>query len=524
MITTPAAITLTSGELLVNKSVTITGPGADQLSLSGNHLSRVFHIDDGKTVIISGLTITNGSAEKGAGIYNDGHAALTLDNCTLSGNSAVSVGGDAEGGGIFNNDQATLTLNNCTISGNSASASNIPAAFASGGGIFNSNATLTLDNCTVSGNSASLSTLGATAGGICNVASGSGRTAATTINNSTLRNNSAFAGGGIFNDAFSAFPAGSATLTINNSTLTGNSADQSGGIHIQSIVGSATVTINNSTLSGNSATGAPGGVFIKGSQAGLGGSTTVTIQDCTLTGNWPGGIVVSDPTFYIATVTIGNTILRTGVSGANLSGTITSLGYNLSNDDGGGYLTATGDQINTDPMLGPLQDNGSPTFTHSLLPRSPAIDKGKSLSGSTTDQRGEGFPRTVDNPGIANASGGDGTDIGAFEVQNFSPTANAGPDQTVNEFSLVTLDGTGSSEFYNDPLTYAWTQIAGTPVALSGANIARPSFTAPHQPPTGRETLRFSLTVTDQFGATRSRPGRCYCPGHIRSASRKRGT
>ena len=274
-ITTPAAITLTSGELLVNKSVTITGPGADQLSLSGNHLSRVFHIDDGKTVIISGLTITNGSAEKGAGIYNDGHAALTLDNCTLSGNSAVSVGGDAEGGGIFNNDQATLTLNNCTISGNSASASNIPAAFASGGGIFNSNATLTLDNCTVSGNWRP-SHPPVTAGGICNVASGLGRTAATTINNSTLRNNSAFAGGGIFNDAFSAFPAGSATLTINNSTLTGNSADQSGGIHIQSIVGSATVTINNSTLSGNSATGAPGGVFIKGSRAGLGGSTTVT--------------------------------------------------------------------------------------------------------------------------------------------------------------------------------------------------------------------------------------------------------
>ena len=69
-----------------------------------------------------------------------------------------------------------------------------------------------------------------------------------------------------------------------------------------------------------------------------------------------------------------------GVLGENLdswSGSVTSLGYNLSNDNGGGFLTAMGDQINTDPMLGPLQDNGGPTFTHALLTGSPAIDAGK---------------------------------------------------------------------------------------------------------------------------------------------------
>ena len=59
---------------------------------------------------------------------------------------------------------------------------------------------------------------------------------------------------------------------------------------------------------------------------------------------------------------IGNTILKTGgASGGNIfnnGGTITSAGYNLSNDDGGGYLNGPGDQINTDPLLGPLQNNG----------------------------------------------------------------------------------------------------------------------------------------------------------------------
>ena len=68
-------------------------------------------------------------------------------------------------------------------------------------------------------------------------------------------------------------------------------------------------------------------------------------------------------------------------------------------------------------MLRPLQNNGGPTLTHALMTGSPAIDKGKNFSGATTDQRGSGFDRTFDDPSIANATGGDGTDIGAFEVQ-----------------------------------------------------------------------------------------------------------
>ena len=69
--------------------------------------------------------------------------------------------------------------------------------------------------------------------------------------------------------------------------------------------------------------------------------------------------------------------------------------------------------------LGPcLARCGGPTFTQALLPGSPAIDQGYSF-GLTADQRG--FPRTVDRPCIANAPGGDGTDIGAFEVPQPCP-------------------------------------------------------------------------------------------------------
>jgi hypothetical protein len=79
-------ITLTTGELIVGKSVTINGPGSDNLAVDGNHASRVFHVRGGVTATISGLTITNGSISNnsGGGIYND-HSTLTVSNCTLSG-------------------------------------------------------------------------------------------------------------------------------------------------------------------------------------------------------------------------------------------------------------------------------------------------------------------------------------------------------------------------------------------------------------------------------------------------------
>jgi hypothetical protein len=91
------------------------------------------------------------------------------------------------------------------------------------------------------------------------------------------------------------------------------------------------------------------------------------------------------------------------------SGTVTSRGYNLSSDNGGGFLTATGDQINTNPMLGPLQNNGGPTFTHALLSGSPAINAGDPVFSPppTFDQRGPGYPRV---------SGGR-IDVGSFELQ-----------------------------------------------------------------------------------------------------------
>src|SRR6266568_4153903 len=368
-------ITLTSGELLVNKNnLTISGPGPNQLIVQrstavGTPAFRVFHISSGKTVTISGLTITKGYASgNGGGIYND-HATLTVSDCTISGNYGIQAGG------IYN-DHATLTVSDCTISGN--------AGPYGGGGIYNfgefGDATLTVSNSTLSGNFTEATGDG---GGILNVASAA--SAIVTISNSTLSGN--FAGGGYSGTggggvANSGFEHGNATLTVKNSTFSGNSANLCGGI-------------SNSTDTAS------------------------------------------------ATLTIGGTILNDSASGANilnLDGTVTSLGYNVSSDaaggDGttgpGGLLNATGDIRNTSPILGPLQDNGGPTFTHELLTGSPALAKGKNFNASTTDQRGTGFARTYDDPAIANATAGDGTDIGAFEVQAQAPAYAAQIQQPIN--------------------------------------------------------------------------------------------
>jgi hypothetical protein len=125
---------------------------------------------------------------------------------------------------------------------------------------------------------------------------------------------------------------------------------------------------------------------------------------------------------------IGNTILNSSAGSSNIindGGTVTSRGYNLCSDDGGGYLNSPGDMINTDPLLGPLQDNGGLTFTHELLPGSPAINAGDPNFAPAPfyDQRGPNFYR-LRNSRI---------DIGSFEVQEgtaVTPTPTPTPRPT----------------------------------------------------------------------------------------------
>jgi CSLREA domain-containing protein len=212
-----------------------------------------------------------------------------------------------------------------------------------------------------------------------------------------------------------------ATVTMRDCTVSNSVswANDAGGIGVLS---GGTLSMTNCTISGNSALLLDGGIKNEGS---------LTLTNCTITNNNAvhnrghglgcGGTVCN----------IRNTIIAGNGSAvsADTEGLITSLGYNIIGkitDDLGNPITVitatTGDQFGVTAAqvhLGPLASNGGPTTTHALLSPSIAIDKGHS-SGSVTDQRGS--IRPCDDPAIPNAAGGDGADIGAFEVKgNCSP-------------------------------------------------------------------------------------------------------
>lgn len=177
-------LTLTSGELAITKSLSIVGPGASQLTISGDDRFRVFdlvHKNSKTQVALSGLTISNGFGgfnDYGGGIYNAGGTTLTLSGCTLAGNSA-GLGG----GAIYN--ASKLTATNCTLSGNTASGGD-------GGGVYNQNgATLA-----ISGSILSNDTAGNRGGAIFN-ASGM----ASVVNGCTLSGDYGFDGIAIYNQS-----------------------------------------------------------------------------------------------------------------------------------------------------------------------------------------------------------------------------------------------------------------------------------------------------------------------------------
>ena len=461
-------VTLTTAELAITKSITISAsPQMVTVQRSSQTEFRIFHVMPGHSVEINGLTIQGGhiTGDNGGGILND-NSTLTIAQCTVFGNTIVSASSaNNSGGGIYNS--GTMTLNQIIVNNNNAVFGGQPSAVSFGGGISNTG-TMNIIAGTVYSNMGFYF-----AGGIYN-------TGMMTITGSTISNNqtgnpghSGGSGGGIVNYG---------TMTIQDSTISGNRAvggdfeGYGGGIY-----GNNT-TITNSTITGNSA--------VRGGGVGGGGNfahTTFSNNSASLAG---GTLYLTSP------LELGNTILKAGASGVNIfnnGGSFITHGYNISSDDGSGFLNGPGDQINTDPLLGPLQDNGGPTFTHALLPGSPAIDAGDPnfTPPPYYDQRGPDFWR-LRNGRI---------DSGSFEVQagttpSPSPTATASPTptlsptptatSTVTATATATATSTGSPISTVTPTATAIATATATPTATaSPTSTPRPSPT-PRVVPTPR--------------------------------------
>jgi hypothetical protein len=142
------------------------------------------------------------------------------------------------------------------------------------------------------------------------------------------------------------------------------------------------------------------------------------------------------------------------------------------------------------PSVSLTDDGANASFT------APFLNDGGDTNASVTLT----FALTVTDPN--GASGTSSVNVVVANVDH-APTAVAGPNQAVNEASLVTLNGSASSDPDGDSLTYSWVQLSGPAVTLAGADTALPEFTAPFVNAAGA-TLVFQLMVNDGFGGTSS--------------------
>lgn len=485
-------------------TLTVNGAGASTVVRGyGGFNDRIFDVQVGGNLTLNNLTLSNGFVPTG---YGDG-GAIAAYNSTLTINASTLTNNQTYGGSggaiAFTGGFQTLTITDSEISNNRAARDGGGISINSYGGTFD------LTRSRVDGNQI-VGFLGAAGGGIAVLT-----TTTTTVTDSTISNNAAYgiifyggAGGGVYTRG----PLALVRSTVYGNVVTGGDATgagltiggdaRGGGVYFDP--SSGTLTITNSTVSGNRVAGGNAtttitGAFAYGGNAEGGGvyaaSGTVTVRNSTITlnnatggtatapdGSFPGGSAgggvstASKLPFSVgSTIVAGNTLggFATIGVGPDVFGTFTSAGSNLIGDvtDSGptGFVNGTsGDIVGgegnpvIDPLLGPLADNGGPTFTHALLAGSPAIKAGSNLLSLTTDQRGDGFPRSF----------GGATDIGAVEFQPVEPPP---PPPAVSTFRTAVGSGSGQAsvvKVYDTAGDQIFTLNPYEPTYTGGVNVA----------------------------------------------------
>ena len=390
-----------SGDLDITDDLIIIGKGANQTIIDGNRQWRVIEAPKGPVsksgpiITISGVTIRRGLAEKsnlygehGGGISVVDGAELTISDCVITDNAAHN------GGGIYVMLVSILKISNCIVSNNTAE---------NGGGIYDATYSfIDVDNCTVNNNTATRHGGGISNGGLNNITDSS-----AIITNTMITDNKAQSlGGGLFQSYIS-------DTTIVNTTINNNQADSGGGVATSFSGGE--LILKNSTVSSNRANVSGGGLY------GAGNVETLEIINSTITNNVAaagagGGISNFADIIYIRnSIVAGN--IAPGANSQDCSISVNSQGYNLIGTDVGcDFQASSGDLVGNstaiiNPLLAPLGDYGGPTYTHALLPDSPALSAGypgvpgsSSIACELNDQRGVSRLQS------------DRCDIGAYET------------------------------------------------------------------------------------------------------------
>jgi predicted outer membrane repeat protein len=403
-------------EKTIEVTTRLDGGGRIRLDGGGHH--RIFYVNEGVEMELRDITLTKGWSDQGGLVYNAGtlsiqNAILSLGHGHLGGavfnagtltirDSKLTGGSGDSGGGVYN--EGTLNITGTEISNDTLFRVNFGTA------IYNTEgATLTLSDSRLTGNyaeetgagidnygTASVTRVifdrnyGESGGGIANFGS-------MVVEECLFLENAMTGGGAVVNDG----RRWEGMMVIRNSSFVHNAATLSSGGAIGNI---GTLTLENNLFYGNSALGYGGAVYnhenatltvtnntFSENTAAQGGGIysigTVSITNSTFFGNSSDGLVNAGE----GTMQVLNTLLASN-SPSNCNGLIASAGYNMEDSATCGF-TSTGDQIVSNPLIGPLADNGGPTWTHALLKGSPAINTGTNEGCPATDQRGVIRPR-----------------------------------------------------------------------------------------------------------------------------------
>ncbi|MEM7312598.1 MAG: choice-of-anchor Q domain-containing protein, partial [Planctomycetota bacterium] len=353
-------IKLTYGQLVIDKPLTIIGPGVKRLTIDADMRSRIFLINDGNVktqskVAISNVRLINGRPPEDGG-YNDwshrGGAVFSLEALTLS-ECVLEMNHAQRGGALWIDEFSTTRMERCTFTNNTAS--NAGAAVCICGARWGRRATMIAEGCTFHANKAEL------------------------------------VGGAIFS-------YGNLTMTNctvhSNEAVTANAAGKWVGGGIACGDASGTAHLDHCTITDNLGGGAG---FYRFDSVDLKGTNV----------EWPLRATVSNSIIY------GNTKMGHPLDVAPVrkdTGNAINLSFSIIGA-GTRFVDVKGNQVGVDPLLGALNDHGGPTLTRSPQKASPALDSAESSSirerSSDFDQRGKPFVRVQNNR----------ADIGAIERQ-----------------------------------------------------------------------------------------------------------
>jgi hypothetical protein len=442
-------LTISGGSL--NDNVASNGGG---MNLTATVHASLYNVD----------ILNNRSTSNGGGIYmrDGGGSELSFWHCTISGNAGAQGGGLYQEGGYVNMDPGNTVTDNRAVSGGggiylsggtlevgrsaigqpghgNAADTGGSTVWLRGGGIYNDGGSLLVFSSSVESNRGS---------GIYN-AGGSVRLSDARVERNSLSGIKSIADSGradvqldsssISYNGLDGIETENTDLTITRSTVNENNIYGISTTEGRTVISDSTVADNDDTGlyldhivsaeverssfwgngRGSPATG--GGILVWAFS-----SSVVRMENVTIHGNRAsvsgGGLDVENGTVLLNNATVTQNVAADGAgihssgslsvrnsilaenAGGNCSGTITSLGYNIDNS-AACPLSAAGDRPNTAIPLGPMQDNGGPTFTRAITPSGPAFDNGDDASCAITDQRGVARPQSAH------------CDIGAFELE-----------------------------------------------------------------------------------------------------------